>query len=482
MPLTFVKGTLDLADKPFRLTATSAVLLLALVGHAAAAPVPLAPDQGNVNKTINFGDDRGKKTIRFSFTAMPPENTALTQPPGAYISDLQTSDGTQFNGTVRATPTLGDDKRSIIVTVNVDPAKTRAGDYSGDLLLRGPEVTDARAQLTTKLHALPWPGGKEAYAWLLALGLLLGGALMGWFAQWLAGPGTRLRDLVNRFEIVSSLARPLTPVPPAFETAVLQAGTQLAHRQLDAAETSITALEEKTPVVLRVSALAKALAALLAGQLETIRRISGLTAPERAELEQVVAQEDAVRADLLDDGWPEPTTALTTAKEKLPHLRNASSFLVLFSDPVNRAKPEFQDALRLYLDQDYGAAEAKWKSVSGTQAQNAAAAEAVPAVVVGEMEEAGAFEPPTTPARVGGGAGFSPSLWAARHAPLFAGLMIVLGFGVAGLATIFDAGETFRTHAGSDAVKLFVWGLAAGLTGVTVNQLSGRLTPSTGTH
>lgn len=191
------------------------IALTALVCNAVAEPISVTPDSGYVTQTINFGDDRGKKKIPFYFTAAPTGNAKLTTVPNPSMRKMRTSDGTLFDGKATPHAVLGKDGRTITVTVDVDPAKAKAGDYAGDLLLRGDEVTDARAQLTVKLHPLPWPGGKEAYAWLLALSLLLVGAFIGWAAQWLAGPGTRLRNLVNRFEIVSALTRPLTPLPVA---------------------------------------------------------------------------------------------------------------------------------------------------------------------------------------------------------------------------------------------------------------------------
>jgi hypothetical protein len=93
------------------------------------------------------------------------------------------------------------------------------------------------------------------------------------------------------------------------------------------------------------------------------------------------------------------------------------------------------------------------------------------------MVETGVFELPEG-RRLERVRSWRPSTWLARHAPGILGVLVVFGLGVAGLYTVFDPNETFRTNAGADAMKLFVWGLAAGLGGATVTQLTGKLTPS----
>jgi hypothetical protein len=440
-------------------------------GRAHADPVSVSPDAGYVTRTINFADERGKRTIHFYFTAA----SALSAAPNATVRGVATADGSQFNGTIVSQATLADDGKTVDVAVSANPAKTKAGDYTGDLLLRGTGVTDARATLGLKLHALPWPSGSEAAAWGSAFGLLLLGAGIGALAQWLAGPGSKLHDLVNRYEIVSALGGGLQSPPPGYKTALLEAGAQLTHRELDAAEETIKALETKTPLVAKISAMVGALNSLFASQRTLIDQL-GLGAAERGRLMEIVGVEETVRDDLLSDGWPEATTALAAGREKLPHLRNVSAFLSLYSDHGQSAG--FKNAVQKYLRADYAAAEQDWTSVPSEQERAAARAQSTAATELHRMVESGAFEPieHRRLERVR-----HPSMWLARHAPGILGLLVVFGLGIAGLYTVFDPNETFRTDAGTDAIKLFVWGLAAGLGGATVTQLTGKLTPGTAT-
>jgi hypothetical protein len=449
-----------------------AAALVAAPAGAAAEAVSVTPDAGYVSRTLNFGDDRDEKTIHFYFTAALP----LTAAPNATLRGVATSNGEQFDGTVTSNASLDGGNKTIDVTVTVDPDDPKAGDYTGDLLLRGTGVTDARAALTLKLHALPWPGGREEWpAWVLAFLLIFGGALLGWFTQWLAGPGAKLRDLVNRYEVVNALGGTLTLPPPGYKTALLEAGSHLAHRELDKAEPKIKALEDGTPIVAKISTLATGLNELFTDQRETIEQMA-TSGAERDRLLRIVAIEENVRDDLLSDGWPDPAPALTAAKEHLPHLRRFSSFLVLY--PTHGASKEFKAAVRQYLAGDYAEAEKSWQSVPSDGEIAVARTQSGPAVELRRMDAEGAFEVPerASLARV---ASFSPSLWAARHAPTITGLLVVIGLCLAGLATVFDPDETFRTDTGSDALELFIWGLAAGLGGVTISQLTGRLPTTT---
>jgi hypothetical protein len=416
---------------------------------AESTPVTLSPDAGHETRTLNFGEERGQKTVTIRFLAAAP----LEDAPEGDLTDAQTSTGEKLEGSVRITRvTLKQGNRTVLVTVAAEPTSNDdAGSFDSQLLLRGTGVTDARSKLTITLAAEPVSG-----AWLFALVLLVVGAGVGVFARWLGTEAVGLKRLQDRLAgIEAMVAGHEQRLPLAFKVAVVQARSQIANEEASAAGTTLTDLEAKAQAAVAAAAATARLQDLLAAQEQSIAAMPNLGAAA-SRLRQVLARElsfadEFAAADYSSDA------ARQRRAELLADAQRFSGFLPHYA--VESKRPALDEALELFEQGKFAEAEQAWTAAMDAEA---------PLGVTQETPPEPAARMPTSKGTVRG--------WLIRHSPdiwlgISAGAIALLG-----VFAVYDPSETFRSEPFLDAVELFAWGLGSALAGAGIADLAGKLT------
>lgn len=416
----------------------------------AETPIALAPDAGQETRTLNFGDERGKKGVTVRFVTPAPLDAA----PEVDLTDAQTSTGEKLDGDVTPrAPVLKQGDRTVLVTVVVQPASSaEPGSYGSELLLRGADIADARSQLSIALAAQPVDG-----AWLFAILLLLGGASLGVVGRIVATQLVELRRLQDRLATVEAIVAGRQHLPRAFRLALVKARTQIELEDATGAATTLTDLEAKAEAAaaadddtLRLQELVGAQERSIAGMPNLGAAAAGLREVLRREL--LFADEFGANDYSTDAGG-------TRRKARLEDVQRFSAFL---HDYAAESKRQNLDAaLELFRQGKFAEGEKAWSEAVGVEAPLGAAA--------------GATAAPSEPLPV---TERKRSLrnWIVRNAPNIWLAITALAIGLLGVFAVYEPSTTFRSEPFLDAVELFAWGFGSALAGIGISDLASKLT------
>lgn len=453
-------------------------------GTSAASPVALTAEPGDEARTLDFGENRDPETMHLSFAAA----SALSSPPKVVVSDLRTSDGKLFTGSLDATTSLPD-PRTLVVALTIDPKDAASGDYAGSVVVRGSAVSDARSSLTVKLAAIGWSDGAAWFVAILSLGL---GAAIGLFLKWLGDTGAKLQDLLGQYKVLEAATASIGALPSLFQAQMVMVQQYLAQGKAADAETALTTLKQGTSALIKAGGVLDAMKNAIEQQSKTIENWTDLEARDRGLLNRVVAIETDQLSDLISDAWPEPDSGADARKKLAGEIQDFSSFLAAFAQATDRAR--LQPALALFVESDFDKAAESWHGIptpagaaGGGDAGGAApgvpeapAAETpqiqslmisgdVPVALAETIEET-----PASPSQ-----GTSATLRFRDRVTAHAALLLQIGTAVVlvvvGLVTVFHPETMFRGQASKDILALLAWGLAAGLTGASLTDLAGKI-------
>jgi hypothetical protein len=435
-------------------------------------PVALTPQPDEDAVTLSFGEGREMETLKVLLVAPSP----LTEPPTVIASDFHTSDGVPFSGKLTPEATLAD-SRTVRVTVKVDPESAKSGDYSGRLLLHGAGIVDTDIAATVKLAAIGW---SSTVAWIVAIVALGLGLAIGLAMKWLGDTGTKLQDLAARVDVVQAAVKGLKAVPAMALAQIREVREHIANGNVAKAELAFKSLEEHSSELVRVSWLLGSLEAELRRQEQLIGAAGGAWASRRGELAEIVHHEQEEIEELREHAWPDPASGNDARTTWANQVQGFSGFLARLSNPAFAAISGLDEVVSLYLNGEFDKAEEKWKVLTpDSTAAPGGSTEAMQLLAGGAALTRYLAEPPAEAvAATEAGPVKSSKSWIVEHAAMLLQVGLGIGLLVVGLVTVFDPDTMFHGSAGADILALFSWGFASGLTGATVADLAGKLTPA----
>jgi hypothetical protein len=363
----------------------------------------------------------------------------------------------------------------------IDPGK-----YTGNVQVTGPDVNPLIVPVTMIIQ-----GG----SWLGALALLLLGLLLGWALKWYADSGSKLAAETRRYNrILGRIGDTATANMPRFVLDELDDVTQ-GFNDVDQAkvDAALTLLEGQIGGLAAVTDVVGHLRdSILAHDSEIQQQGLGFG--------QIKTNERRQLNDALNEA-----TDLSTAKQSVSELLVHATAITICLQ--NAADAGYNNVLTLYDQDRFDDALNEFQKLPAPPQQAASVAAvgtrprvggAIDPARLQSLLNAGAHLQAALAAPVGGPPPAGPGLAAPatnrrtnpaaamraflRWLPLIMGVVTVLVLALIGLKTQWASNLTFGSGGVWDYVALFVWGVAAFVTGKTLSDFLSRVVSQAGSN
>lgn len=437
--------------------AGTALLPASASGQDAPARATLTPENApNGEITVDFGEDRGEKTINVLLGSTAPLDT----PPSATVLNTLKSDGELFDGRVTATAELVGDSQ-VKVPVVIDPDDTDLGNYTTSILLTGKNVEKTTVKVLAKLDRSPAKAGAVILAIVALIIGLSGGGVLRYFSE----RGSKLRELLQDYELLEGALPAANLRPPALVRDLNYIRLNLANYRAAAAEELLKSVKEKSVATFAALDRLSMLEARLVGQEAAIAAIPHAGAT-RADLLAVVALERLHLQGIVARTYPDAAPVAEDINGLDANIGKFDFYLGEYASTGNPDDLAWGQAVDLFKN---------WKFDEGVQKipRPAGATATAPTDVAPEQ---GITSP------LGSDAGLlARTKWSLiRHGALIVGLLFGVGFVILGLETVFDINTMFLNNDFKDFLALVAWGFAAALVGTTTTDLASKVKPKDG--
>jgi len=321
-------------------------------GQTTTADVTLSPQDGDAEATLDFDYTRSPMPVTMNLKATPDlvDQRPLEYVPVDFRSGGRTIQASQVTGAPHVVP----GGKTVTLTLSVDPKEAKPGQYKGSVRIEGAKLaTKPPVQLTILLD------GKTRMHYVLAIGAIVAGVLLGAGVKYLSEVGTKRGTQRRRLRTIDAQLARRQPIdlPRGLVDALEDARQRVAARDPEA-ETALAQLaDDKLGPMLDALDVLKDRRQVLAAQ---ERAISDLHDPSaEPQLAAALATERSWLHDDVRDVWPTASAHAQLRSEHESHTRGFSRFLNVWAAATTEAKrrPPLSDRLRLYGEGEFKKAE-----------------------------------------------------------------------------------------------------------------------------